>query len=108
MAVRAGTPSCSTPSRARRAISIGSTTSIRLDNKIFTELGSGSASRPKTVTADMFVKDSKAQDREDRIVYDRTSGALSYDADGTGAAAPVKIASLGKNLKLAHQDFFVV
>jgi serralysin len=56
----------------------------------------------------MFVKDSKAQDREDRIVYDRTSGALSYDADGTVTAAPVKIASLGKNLKLAHQDFFVV
>jgi serralysin len=56
----------------------------------------------------MFVKDSKAQDREDRIVYDRTSGALSYDADGTGAAAQVRIATLGKNLKLAHQDFFVV
>jgi serralysin len=82
--------------------------SIRLDNKIFTELGSGSASRPKTFTADMFVRASKAQDREDRIVYDKATGALSYDADGTGAAAQVRIATLGKNLKLAHQDFFVV
>ncbi len=82
--------------------------SIRLDNKIFTELGSGSASRPKMVKADMFVRASKAQDREDRIIYDKTSGALSYDPDGTGAAKAVKIATLDKNLKIGHQDFFVV
>jgi serralysin len=82
--------------------------SIRLDDRIFTELGSGSASRPKPFTADMFIKASRAQDREDRIVYDRKTGALSYDADGTGAAAPVKIAILDRNLKLGHQDFFVV
>jgi serralysin len=82
--------------------------SLRLDNKIFTELGSGSATRPKAFKADMFVKASKAQDREDRIIYNKTTGALSYDADGTGSAAPVKIATLGKNLKIGHQDFFVV
>ncbi len=82
--------------------------SIRLDDRIFTELSSGSASRPKAFTADMFIKASRAQDREDRIVYDRKTGALSYDADGTGAAAPVKIAILDRNLKLGHQDFFVV
>lgn len=82
--------------------------SIRLDNKIFTELGTGSASRPKMVKADMFARASKAQDREDRILYDKTSGALSYDPDGTGSAAAVKIAILGKNLKIGHQDFFVV
>jgi serralysin len=82
--------------------------SLRLDNKIFTELDSGSATRPKAFKADMFVKASKAQDREDRIIYNKTTGALSYDADGTGSAAPVKIATLGKNLKIGHQDFFVV
>jgi serralysin len=82
--------------------------SIRLDNKIFTALGPGNASNPKTFTVDMFVRASKAQDQEDRIVYDKATGALSYDADGTGAAAQVRIATLGKSLKLGHQDFFVV
>ncbi len=52
--------------------------SLRLDNKFFTELGSGSATRPKAFKADMFVKASKAQDREDRIIYNKTTGALSY------------------------------
>nr|WP_246389326.1 M10 family metallopeptidase C-terminal domain-containing protein [Microvirga mediterraneensis] len=82
--------------------------SILLDNKIFTRLGAGSASSPKAFDADMFVRASKAQDREDRIIYDRKTGTLFYDADGTGAAAQVKVAVLGKNLKLGHQDFFVV
>ncbi|MGO4523733.1 M10 family metallopeptidase [Microvirga sp. 2MCAF35] len=82
--------------------------SILLENRIFTKLGAGNASAPKVLKADMFVRAAKAQDREDRIVYDRKTGALSYDSDGTGAAAPVKFATLDKNLKLGHQDFFVV
>jgi Ca2+-binding RTX toxin-like protein len=56
----------------------------------------------------MFVRASQAQDREDRIVYDKKTGALYYDADGTGAVAQVKVATLNKNLKIGHQDFFVI
>ncbi|EIM26091.1 M10 family metallopeptidase C-terminal domain-containing protein [Microvirga lotononidis] len=82
--------------------------SILLDNKIFTKLGAGSPSSPKMFDADMFVRAAKAQDREDRIIYDRKNGVLFYDSDGTGAAAQVKVATLGKNLKLGHQDFFVI
>ncbi|WP_315986524.1 M10 family metallopeptidase C-terminal domain-containing protein [Microvirga sp. Mcv34] len=82
--------------------------SILLDNKIFTKLGAGSPSSPKMFNVDMFVRASKAQDREDRIIYDRKTGALLYDADGTGAAAKVKIATLGKTLKLGYQDLFVI
>ncbi|MCY1526956.1 RTX calcium-binding nonapeptide repeat (4 copies) [compost metagenome] len=36
-----------------------------------------------------------ALDADDRILYDRTSGALAYDSDGTGAAAAVRIAIVG-------------
>nr|WP_247654605.1 M10 family metallopeptidase C-terminal domain-containing protein [Microvirga sp. HBU67558] len=82
--------------------------SIRLENKIYTALGSGSASKPAAFKADMFIRAKKAQDLEDRVIYDAKSGALSYDADGSGAGAPMKFATLGKNLKLNHHDFFVV
>jgi Ca2+-binding RTX toxin-like protein len=82
--------------------------SIQLDNAVFTKLGSGSAARPVKFKADMFVKGKTAQDREDRIVYDKDTGALYYDKDGTGAAAQVKIATLSKNLALTHNDFFVI
>jgi Ca2+-binding RTX toxin-like protein len=82
--------------------------SIWLDNKVFSKLGSGSPTKPKKLGIDMFVKGSQAQDAEDRVIYDAKSGALYYDADGTGKAAQVKIATLSKNLKLAHDDFFVI
>lgn len=50
-----------------------------------------------------------AQDREDRILYNKKSGKLYYDSDGSGKAAAIQIAQLSKNLNdLSHQDFFVV
>ena len=82
--------------------------SFHLDNKYFTKLGSGTASKPKKFNSDMFVINNKAKDREDRIVYDKKTGALYYDQDGTGSKAQIKIATLNKNLKLTYSDFFVI
>jgi Ca2+-binding RTX toxin-like protein len=82
--------------------------SIYLDDKIFTKLGKGSFSKPMKFKKDMFVEGKEARDAEDRIVYDRKSGALYYDKDGTGSSAQVKIATLDKNLKLTHHEFFVI
>jgi Ca2+-binding RTX toxin-like protein len=79
-----------------------------LDNAVFTKLGSGSAARPVKFKADMFVKASKAQDAEDRIIYDKRTGTLYYDEDGTGAKAQVKIATLTNKANLAYDDFFVI
>jgi len=81
--------------------------SIRLENKVFTKLSKGSDKGVK-FKADMFVNGAKAQDREDRIVYDRKSGAIYYDQDGTGSKAQVKIATLSNKTKLTYHDFFVV
>jgi Ca2+-binding RTX toxin-like protein len=81
---------------------------FHLENRIFTKLGAGSISKPKKFNSDMFVEGKKAQDREDRIVYDKKTGALYYDQDGTGSKAQVKIATLDKNLKIFYHDFFVI
>ena len=82
--------------------------SIYLENKIFTKLGSGTASKPKKFKADMFTTGTRAQDKEDRIVYDKKSGKLYYDQDGAGGKAQVQIATLSKNLKMTAADFFVI
>lgn len=49
-----------------------------------------------------------AHDASDRIVYHKKTGALFYDADGTGAQAGVQIAILAKHLRISAADFFVV
>jgi Ca2+-binding RTX toxin-like protein len=41
------------------------------------------------------------------IVYNPTSGGLSYDADGTGPVAPVRFARLPAGLALTSQNFII-
>ncbi|WP_194164532.1 cadherin domain-containing protein [Microvirga thermotolerans] len=55
-----------------------------------------------------FHAGAKAHDADDRAVYDKKTGALFYDADGTGSAAAVQIATLQKNLKMTEKDFYLV
>ncbi|MGO4389420.1 calcium-binding protein, partial [Microvirga sp. 2YAF29] len=55
-----------------------------------------------------FYQGPKAHDRDDRLIYDKKTGALYYDADGTGAQAQIQIAALSKNLKMTYKDFFVI
>lgn len=55
---------------------------IRLENAIFAKLGS----RTGTMKESMFWTNStgKAHVRDDRTIYDKNSGVLYYDADGSG------------------------
>jgi serralysin len=48
------------------------------------------------------------KDKDDRILYYKQGGALFYDPDGSGSAKAVQFASLSKNLKISHKDFFVL
>ena len=76
---------------------------IRLDNGVFTALAKTGA-----LAAGGFYKGLAAHDADDRILYDSASGALSYDADGTGGIAAVKFAQVAKDLKLTAADFLVI
>jgi Ca2+-binding RTX toxin-like protein len=82
--------------------------SLYLENKYFTKLGSGTASKPKKFKSDMFVQNTKAQDAEDRIVYDKRTGKLYYDEDGTGSKAQILIATLTNKATLKYSDLFVI
>ncbi len=82
--------------------------SIWLDNAIFTRLGTGTMTKPGALESGFFVVGSRALDADDYLIYDRNTGVLSYDADGSGAKAAVAFARLKKGLALTHKDFFVV
>ena len=42
------------------------------------------------------------------LIYDKAKGSLSYDPDGTGHAAIIRIALLDNKVKLAATDFLVI
>ncbi|WP_370470457.1 M10 family metallopeptidase C-terminal domain-containing protein [uncultured Paracoccus sp.] len=78
---------------------------ILLDKRIFTELGDDGP-----LTFGSFHKSAAgtAQDADDRIIYDTDSGALFYDADGSGQGTAIQFAQLARNLALTGDDFYVI
>ncbi|MET0743085.1 MAG: CAP domain-containing protein [Microvirga sp.] len=76
---------------------------IRLHLKAFPSLVQAG-----TLAADAFYKGLAAHDADDRIVYDETSGALSYDADGSGAGAAFQFAELRHHPAITVADILVV
>ncbi len=79
---------------------------IRLENAIFTALtttgtlASGAFYAAAGATA--------AHDADDRIIYNTTTGALYYDANGTGSGAAVQFATLSTHPGLTNADIVVI
>lgn len=74
---------------------------IGLKSSIFSAVGSA-------LSSGEFHVGSGAHDATDRIIYNKATGALSYDKDGSGAAAAVVFATLDAGLSLSHNDFLVI
>jgi Ca2+-binding RTX toxin-like protein len=75
---------------------------IALDDAVFTGLSTGA------LDPNAFRLGAAAQDADDRILYDATTGALYFDADGNGAGAAVQFASVQPATVIAAGDFTVI
>ncbi|WP_156387820.1 calcium-binding protein [Methylobacterium sp. Leaf399] len=77
---------------------------VQLARSVFTALGAG----PLSEAAFRDLSAGSA-DASDRILYDKATGALSYDADGSGlASAAVQFAILDTKATVTHLDFMIV
>ena len=79
---------------------------IKLDNSIFTAAGVDGALASTAFESGAGL--TAATTAAGRIVYDTTTGALYYDADGSGAVAAVKFAVVGPDAALSADDFTVI
>ena len=77
--------------------------SFQLENAIFKKL-----TKTGVMSKSFFVVGTKAKDKNDYIVYDKATGALSYDADGSGKGAAVKFAQVTKGTVLGYNDFLII
>lgn len=75
---------------------------IDLSHAVFTKLAAGA------LPASEFHAGAKAADANDYILYVKATGALYYDADGSGAHAAVHFATLSTHPALTAADFLVV
>ena len=79
---------------------------IQLYKMVMSALGSAG-----TLSANNFKLSTQALDSSDRIIYNVNSGALSYDADGSGATASIQIALIGVTThptNIDYTDFSIV
>jgi Ca2+-binding RTX toxin-like protein len=78
---------------------------IRLDKAIFQNLG-GKAQ----LSSSYFQGNSSgtAVDSDDYIIYNSSTGALFYDADGSGSGAAIQFATLSAGLALTTASIFVI
>jgi Ca2+-binding RTX toxin-like protein len=72
-----------------------------MENGVFTALRIGE------LPSSAFYSGTAAHDATDRIIYDPATGALIYDADGTGSAAQVQFATLSPGLTVTASDFLI-
>lgn len=75
---------------------------IGIDNAVFAGLDGGA------LPASAFRVGTSAQDADDRIIYDPNTGALWFDADGSGSGAMIQFATLLNHPALAASDFVVI
>ncbi len=79
---------------------------IELARSVFTKLSAGGLAAG--AFKDLGVANAKV-DADDRILYDHRTGAVSYDADGSGKAAAVQFALIVNPNKVVvdHTDFLI-
>ena len=75
---------------------------IRLNDMAFTKLKHG------RLSSSSFVVGDKALDPKDQIIYNNKTGALLYDADGSGEGTAIKFATVDDRLKMTAADFIVI
>ncbi|MES0157800.1 calcium-binding protein, partial [Mesorhizobium sp. M0018] len=74
---------------------------IQLDDAVFAGLKLGGLS------SDAFFAGTAAHDSSDHIIYNSSTGALSFDSDGIGGAAQIQFATLSPGLSITAGSFFV-
>jgi serralysin len=61
-----------------------------------------------TLNREFFTISSVAKDRNDYIVYNKATGVVSYDVDGSGSEAAVDFLKVKAGTALTNSDFYVV
>lgn len=76
---------------------------IRLENAIFTKLvGTG------TLSSAQFFAGTAAHDANDRIIYNKATGALIYDSNGSASGGAVQFATLSNKPTVTASDFCII
>jgi Ca2+-binding RTX toxin-like protein len=83
--------------------------SVRYDTIVLsTAIFKGVGVAGRDMKASAFWTGTAAHDANDRIIYDKGTGSVYYDPDGTGSRSAVEFAKIDANLRLTYKDFYIM
>ncbi len=80
---------------------------ISVSADAFNNFNFGGGLTAGAIIPEQFVIGRAAGDASDRFIYNQNTGALFFDADGTGATEQVQFASLSTGLAMTNADILV-
>jgi Ca2+-binding RTX toxin-like protein len=91
------------------------TDKVALDNALFSsnkaffsKIKKGTPEKPVSLSKSFFTIGERAKDKDDYVVYNKKSGILYYDKDGSGSGAMVEIAKFSNKAVLSYKDFYFI
>ncbi|WP_404287243.1 calcium-binding protein [Microvirga sp. RSM25] len=83
---------------------------LKANKVLYKAIGKESEMKPAALASKFFTIGSKAKDKDDFFVLDKKKYTLSYDADGSGSNAAIKLATFDKNAmkKFTHKELFFI
>lgn len=91
------------------------TDSIVLDNSLFkaskgfyAKIKKGTPDKPVDISKSFFTIGTKAKDKDDYLVYNKKTGILYFDKDGSGSASMVEIAKFSNKATIGYKDFDII
>lgn len=77
---------------------------IALFKDVFTAAGGSNV----YLKSSAFWTGTKAHDSSDRVIYNKATGTVYYDPDGTGSKAAVAVVKVKPGLSLTYKDFYIL
>ncbi|MBZ6075417.1 hypothetical protein [Microvirga puerhi] len=81
---------------------------FKANKSFYAAIKKGTEAKPLALKSAFFKVADAAKDSNDYLIYNKKTGVLSYDPDGSGEKAAIAIATLSKNLKLTYHDLFII
>ncbi|WP_262295999.1 family 16 glycosylhydrolase [Microvirga sesbaniae] len=81
---------------------------FKSNKSFYKSLKTATEDNPIKLSKAFFTADGKAKDGNDYLVYNKKSGVLSYDKNGSEAGGLVEIAKLSNKAAISHLDIFII
>ncbi|MBF9196674.1 calcium-binding protein [Microvirga terrestris] len=81
---------------------------FKSNKSLYASIKKGTESKPLKLKKAFFTLGDEAKDRDDFFVYNKKSGVLSYDKDGSGSAGMTEIAKLSNKTTLKYTDLLFI